>query len=316
MTTPQRERQHGSTTCVSCMTWEWYQKRIAEFFRRVDGARVRENVHVNGKSGVKRQLDVLILLPMEVRLGRLITVKVDIHIIVDAKKHKRPVDIGIVGQIEDVRDDVGAHLAIIASPIGFTKGALKRAPNVNVTPLVMTSDLLAMLEDLEIPWVHQCHNYLCDEGRGYINWRPPRYEGQTILGSCQYCDVLHLLCPDCGSVFPIHEFDEGKPLRCPGCIRVYRAARDWDHQASVEVRDELQVLLMTAAYENKSKRITAGKVSKVIGRTKWQYVEDPLIHITESELMEWTGDGEYLRLTEAGQQDYEEFVQPAEDACE
>jgi len=296
------------------MTWEWYQRQIAEFFRRVPGARVNENIKVNGKSGRKRQLDVQVFLPMKVELSKAISVSVGIHIIVDAKKHERPVDIGLVGQIDDLRDDVGAHLAIIASPIGFTDGARGRAPQVSVALLTVTADLLSMLDKLEIPWLHGCQNYLCEAGRGYVDWRPPTMEGQTIFGSCQHCDVLHVLCPDCGSVFAVHEYDEGKPLKCPGCRRIYRAARDEIHQASVEVRDELDVMLMRAAYENKSKQIAAGRVRKIIGQTKWLYSEDPLIGLTDSERMVWTDDGEFLRLTQDGIEDYETFILPAEDA--
>ena len=301
---------------IGSMRWEWYQKRIAEFFRRVPGAGVLEDVKVEGKSGVKRQLDVQVFLPLKVKLSKAIKVTVEIHIIVDAKKHEKPVDIGLVGQINDLRDDVGAHLAIIASPIGFTKGARNRAPKVSVVPLVVTSDLLAMLDDVEIPELDRCHNYLCDDERGWVVWQTPSQEGATVLGSCRYCDVLHLLCPDCGFAFPVHEFDEGKPLKCPGCDRIYRASRDEYHDASVEVRDELDVLLMTAAYENKLKRISKAKAQKLISKTKWQYAEDPTSNLTETELMEWTDDGEYLCLTEAGQEDYETFIQAAEEASE
>jgi hypothetical protein len=298
------------------MTWEWYQHRIAEFFRRIPGARVIEDVAVKGRSGVKRQLDVQVFLPLQVELSKAIKVTVDIHIIVDAKKHERRVGIGLIGQIDDLRDDVGAHLAIIASPLGFTAGAKSRASQVSVALLVVTSDLLAMLDKVEIPWVHACLSYGCEAGRGYISWETPQYEGQTILGRCQYCDVLHVLCPDCGSIFPVHEFDEGKPLKCIGCARIYCVVRDEYNAASVDVRDELDVLLISAAYENKSKQISSGRVAKIVGVTKWQYSEEPTINLTESGFMEWTGDGDFLRLTEAGQAEFETFIQPAEYASE
>jgi hypothetical protein len=296
------------------MTWEWYQKRIAEIFRRVPGARVEEDIKVDGKSGTKRQLDVQIFLPMQVKLSAAIKVTVDIHIIVDAKKHERPVDISLVGQINDLRDDVGAHLAIIVSPIGFTEGARNRAPQVSVALLSVTADLLAMLNKVEIDFLQRCHNCLCDEDGAYIDWDIPQADGPTRLGSCRRCDVLHVLCPDCSSVFAVHEYDQGKPLTCPGCPRIYRADRDEYHRASVEVRDELDVLLMTAVNENKSKMISKGKVAKLVGRTKWQYAENATGNLAEAGLMEWTEDGEHLRLTEDGQEDYDTFIAPAEDA--
>src|SRR2546422_6420983 len=104
----------GRSNGTRSMTWEWYQKRIADFFRRVPGARVAEDVKVPGKSGTTRQLDVQIYLPMEIALSKEIKVKVDIHIIVDAKKHEKRVYIGLVAQIDDLRDDVRADLAITA----------------------------------------------------------------------------------------------------------------------------------------------------------------------------------------------------------
>jgi hypothetical protein len=286
------------------MAWEWYQHKIAEFFRCVPGARVQEDVEVDGKSGEMRQLDVQVFLPMKVELGQAITVTVDIHIIVDAKEHERPVGPAVVGQINELRTDVGAHLAIIACPNGYTKLAKRRAPDFNVELLTVTSDLLAMLDKVEIPWGHMCHNYACEDYKGFIDWKPPAREGATTLGTCGYCNTLHVLCPDCGMVFPVNEYDEGRPLKCPGCERIYRVDRDTIGQSSVEVRDQLDVELMKAAYENQSKQITSGRARKIIEKTKWQYHEEPIINLTESGLMEWIDDGELLRLTEDGIEDY------------
>ena len=50
------------------MNWEWYQSKIAQMFRRVKNARVKENVSVKAKSG-KRKLDVQIFLPMKIELS-------------------------------------------------------------------------------------------------------------------------------------------------------------------------------------------------------------------------------------------------------
>lgn len=299
------------------MTWEWYQKRIAEFFHRVPGARVAENVYMDGKSGVRRQLDVQILLPMQVKLSEAIKVTVDIHIIVDAKRHQRPVDIGLVGQINDLRDDVGAHLAIIVSPIGFTQGARKRAPKVSVFPLVVTSDLLAMLDKVEIPWPHRCHSYACDHDSNVIDWHLGRiWKDGTVLGNCQVCNTLHVLCPDCGMVFFVHEVDEGKLLKCCGCERIYRVGRNEHGQEYGEVREELDVLLMREAYENQSKQITKGKAEKIIGATKWQHAKNPTDNLVTAGLMEWTGDGDFLQLTEEGIEEYENSIQNVEEASE
>ena len=115
-------------------------------------------------------------------------------------------------------------------------------------------------------------------------------------------------------MFVVHEFDEGKSMKCPGCDRIYRAGRSQIHEGWVEVRDELDVLLMTAAYQNQSKRVSKGKAEKIIGRTKWQHAANPTRSVTEAGLMQWTADRKFLCLTEDGIEDYEEFIQDAEDA--
>jgi hypothetical protein len=88
-------------------------------------------------------------------------------------------------------------------------------------------------------------------------------------------------------------------------------------QDRVHVRDELDVLLITAAYENKSKRLPRSKVEKIISQTKWQYYgpEIPTVGVTEARLMEWTDDGEYLCLTEDGIEEFENFIRDAEYPC-
>lgn len=58
-----------------------------------------------------------------------------------------------------------------------------RVQDVSVVPLVVTSDLLAMLDKVETPWMHRCHSYLCDNDRGYIDWTTPSREGQPSVGA-------------------------------------------------------------------------------------------------------------------------------------
>jgi DNA-directed RNA polymerase subunit M/transcription elongation factor TFIIS len=250
-------------------------------------------------------------------LSENIQVKVEIHIIVDSKYHKDPVDINTVGEINDLRDDVAAHAAIIASPRGFTEGARNRCKEVNIFPMVLPSDLLAMLDKTEVPWGHSCLNDMCPQNHGYIDWRAYKHDADTQLGSCGYCGTMHVLCPDCGSVFAVHEFEEGKALKCPGCERIYSVWEDIkDCKTEVHVRDELDVLLITAAYENKS-RLPRSKVEKIISQTKWQYYgpESPTVSVTEARLMKWTDDGEYLCLTEDGIEEFENFIRDAECPC-
>lgn len=287
------------------MTWQEYQKQIADLFRRVPNARVEENANVMGKSGTERKLDAQIFLPMEVELTKEIKVSVEINIIVDAKLHDAPVEIGYVDRVNGQRDDVGAHVAIIASQCGFTSGAEGRAKQVSVFTMRLPSDLLGLLKEAKIPWGQVCSNVFCPSHQGHIfNWREARGERGTRLGKCDYCAMPHVLCPECCSVFGVHDYELGNPLKCPGCRSVYCVTEDHrSGEPEVEARNELDVMLLTAAHEKSSKRLTKREVERIIGGTRWQYFipDHPTIHLTEDFLMEWSDDGEYLLLTDSGQ---------------
>jgi hypothetical protein len=89
---------------------------------------------------------VAVWIPIKVRLSDAIEVAMEFQIIVDAKHHRKPIDIGSVGRIRDLCDDVGAHAAIIMAPNGFAKGAEERAKEARIILRSVTSDLLAMLQ--------------------------------------------------------------------------------------------------------------------------------------------------------------------------
>jgi len=289
------------------MKWEWYQERIAEFFRRIPGAEVEENIFVVGKSKEQRQLDARVSLPATVTLSEFIQVSVTIQIIVDAKDHGRPVDIGIVGEINDLRDDVGAHVAIIASPRGFTKGAMNRAPQVNVIPLRVTSDLLAMLDEIQVPSTYRC---LGDCDSGIVAWDEQDPHCVLQLGICRQCGLVHVLCPDCGDIRGIAKSEIDLPLHCwGGCGKIYRVFPYMGHYGW-EVLDQLDVLLLTAAFNNHSKRITKGKVGKIVAKTKWQYftADEPTSALLGLELMDWTARDVYLRITPKGEKKVRDFI--------
>lgn len=81
-------------------------------------AKVTQNEFIPGKSGVKRQIDIVV----RYNLGQF-----DMLIVIDCKDWKNPVDIGDVGSFADLAEDVGANKGAIVCNAGFTSGALKRA---------------------------------------------------------------------------------------------------------------------------------------------------------------------------------------------
>lgn len=287
--------------------WKWYQERIAAFFRRVEGALVAEDIKLHTRTGRRRrQIDVYVELPVMVYLSDIIQVTVPVRIIVDAKAHKRRIDVRHVGLIEDLRDDVGANLAIIASPVGFTEGAMERAREVGVFPLNAPTDLLAMLRDARIPEFVYCLNE-CDSLRGIVSWDfgEAYRSGSMVIGYCQRCNTIHVACPDCGVMFGIAEFEEGKSLECPGdCGRVFLVARDFETgEAHVSSRDWLDVTILRKAFTKSTRRLTKREVDQLVRQSKWQYfTEAPAtIGLTEEELMEWDDEGQLFKLTESGE---------------
>ncbi len=179
-----------------------------------------------------------------------------------------------------------------------------------------TTDLLTLLRKLKIHWPYRCQNFLCPEGPGYVEWSSRQKKYQAAVGPCQLCDVLHVLCPDCGSCIAVHDFHEGKPFKCPGCPCIYRAGRHEVNEPWVEGRDELDVLLITAAYKDKLRRISLAKAESIITGTKWQDFEVPTHHFVDSGLMEWISEGDFHCLTESGIEDYEKFIRDAEDVLQ
>lgn len=90
---------------------------------RFSGAKVETNVRIRGKSGVERQIDTLIT----GRIGAF-----PATIVVDAKNHATPIDIGEVERVGGLASDVGANLGVIVCPTGFTSGAKRRADSLGI----------------------------------------------------------------------------------------------------------------------------------------------------------------------------------------
>jgi restriction endonuclease Mrr len=87
------------------------------------GATITHNVKLTGKSGVDRQIDVLV----EQKIGQY-----EMRIVLDAKDHKAPVDINDVESFHGLLLDVGAHKGALVCPGGFTEGAKKRARDFEI----------------------------------------------------------------------------------------------------------------------------------------------------------------------------------------
>lgn len=112
-----------------------YENGIADIlgFLAGDTATVERNVRMPGiKSGTARQIDVKVT-------GHIFGVG-NATMIVDAKRHKKPVGIKTVGELLATVDDVGANFGLIVANTGVSKNAWHYANNlkgifVDILPL-------------------------------------------------------------------------------------------------------------------------------------------------------------------------------------
>lgn len=99
--------------------WKKFEEFVANIQKYLTPhAKVTHNEFIQGKSGVKRQVDVVV----RYNLGQF-----NLLVVIDCKDWKNPVDIGNVGSFSDLVEDIGANRGAIVCNAGFTSGALKRA---------------------------------------------------------------------------------------------------------------------------------------------------------------------------------------------
>ena len=101
-------------------SWECYEEKVFQCFRgHFPEAEVKKNVHIKGRYSKRlRQIDILITEHTSAGLSQ---------IVVDAKQHKRKLDIKAVEEFEGLVDDVGIDKGLLISNRGYTKPALRRA---------------------------------------------------------------------------------------------------------------------------------------------------------------------------------------------
>src|SRR4051794_40661399 len=96
--------------------WREFEKMAADLHREfAPGADIRHDDRVYGKNSKgQRQIDISI---------RQKIACYDILTVIDCKKRSRKVDAPEMKKFRDLREDVGAHVGVIISNKGFTKGA-------------------------------------------------------------------------------------------------------------------------------------------------------------------------------------------------
>ena len=101
--------------------WKKFEQLAAAIQRELaPDAKITENAKLVGKSGSKRQIDILI----EEETGQF-----KLRIAIECKDYKNPVDIKDVETFLGLLSDVGAHKGAMVAANGFTAAARERALN-------------------------------------------------------------------------------------------------------------------------------------------------------------------------------------------
>jgi len=110
-----------------------YEEITTEIYKLISPkSNVKHDQRIKGKSGVLRQVDILI---------EDCIASHPIRIAVDCKYYSSKVDINDVAVVWDIVDDVHANLGVIVSNAGFTKGALRRANELGRLKLCSIFDM-------------------------------------------------------------------------------------------------------------------------------------------------------------------------------
>ena len=181
--------------------WKIYERFVAKLmYEQVEYEHtVIPNAKLIGQiSGVKRQIDVLIDSRFNEQNSR--------RTIVDAKYHKRPIDVKHVEEFEGMMRDVGAHHGILVCPEGYTPAAFRRAQELITIYIVPLEEL----EGFEYS-LNPCSDKNCN---GYLQWgmSPSLIINGIIktfmVGICDQCHKFNIRCWGCGEKVALSAEDQ------------------------------------------------------------------------------------------------------------
>jgi len=193
------------------MTVDWKQyERLVSFFCSDEFSDNKTTVLANAKitgaiSGESRQVDVLIDKRFSPDISR--------RIIVDAKRHSRKIDITEVERFEGMMRDCRAEYGFLVCPVGYTKGAQKRAQSNITLKLLTFSDL----ERFSLDSYELCNSNSCLKRihTGVLYWSdafgiflPDGTVSLFSVAKCDVCHQFHVWCFSCGMKAMLTDEDE------------------------------------------------------------------------------------------------------------
>jgi Restriction endonuclease len=143
-----------------------------------------------GKSGQPYEIDI----SFEVRIGTL-----ELTILVECKRYKRPVTVQEVADFAYRVQDVGAHKGVLVSPNGFQRGALKVAKAEKIALLIVRDEielkpreiqtvigLMRMIKEEYLPWFSGLRLKGAPDGVGDVTlearWSIPKNINHHVVG--------------------------------------------------------------------------------------------------------------------------------------
>ncbi|NDV17684.1 hypothetical protein GO009_16825 [Muricauda sp. TY007] len=179
--------------------WEKYEHQIFDKLREeFPDSDIKKDQRIKGIfSERSRQIDILVV---SQSIGR------ELKIIIDCKKFSKNINLKTVESFIGFCEDVGAHIGIMITNVGYSKGAQNRIKKyhrdikLDVVKFIDFDEYHFDLSDCSL-----CRN---DDGipRGYIFWDEPLpliKDGLITLihqGKCSYCGELHIKCQGCGEI--------------------------------------------------------------------------------------------------------------------
>jgi len=211
--------------------WEKYEERIFEKLNdSFPGSSILKNQKIIGKySERSRQIDILV---RSESIGR------ELIVIIDCKKFSKKIDVKTVESFIGFSEDVGAHIGIMITNIGYTKSAEKRAKNHHKD---IQLDIVEFenFDDYDFSF-DSC--ILCKDNdgfpRGLIGWENPlaliTNDVATLInsGECSYCGESYIKCQGCGEIIHFAEIDD---VEC-GCGNIFAVESEYIGQGMTEER--------------------------------------------------------------------------------
>lgn len=211
----QREFTVRTPSARQAPDWRRYERLIARLIADHVSTDlcVTPNASIRGRiTKVLRQVDVLIEARHDTDNTR--------RIVVDAKRHRRRVDVKDVEAFRGFMEDVNATHGYLICPVGFTKAAKRRAQQ-KVSIRLLPLDQVEGFDPTTWP---ECQSANCISGRIFWDGYPGMYvrERSAIamesddrvlhfghyVGKCDRCHRFHVKCLTCGTTLLAPEDDD------------------------------------------------------------------------------------------------------------